>query len=97
MINILLAVFAAAMLFASLRHMRAVLRRQRVLKDMYDALDVAAERSHHDDSSDREPVSVTTLSGEYPIVRGVLVETPPELRREKKATDANESGRHLAV
>lgn len=89
MIDVLLGLFTAVMLFASLRHVRALLHRRQVLREMYRALDEAADRGAA--SLVAKPEAGGSLSGEHSIVRGVLVETPPELRREKRTT--GESGR----
>lgn len=40
MINILLGLFAAAMLFATLQHIRALLNRRRVLREMYRSKEI---------------------------------------------------------
>jgi hypothetical protein len=95
-INILLGVLAAAMLFASERHFRALLLRRRVLRAMYIGMDEAAQRVA---SVVGKPEPAQAIpgkpSGEHPVVRGVFTESAPELRREKRPTDPNpkESGR----
>ncbi len=98
MLSIALAVFAAAMLFATVRHVLALVRREHALKEMHVALAVAGrprrgramERGQEKSESFE---GVAMITGEQPIDRGVLVGAPPELRRE---ADPSDSGAHVA-
>lgn len=83
MINSLLGLFAAAMLFVCFQHIRALLRHRQILREMYRAMDEAAE--NRDVAPSIPPRASVSSSGEHPIVRGVFVGTPHELRREEKA------------
>lgn len=91
MMSIALGVFAAAMLFASVRHVLAFLRRERVLRDMYAALDVAGRQPGSAKWNTSKADEEGEATGEHPMTRGVFIGRPPELRHDP---DAGNSGGH---